>query len=163
MDKAIEHWEFIYSKKPAFLDVAEKLSQYQDLRTDDRIKDYITASREDFLQICQEVARAINLTVRDAQDVANGCQIIASENESKWRNARRINRMIWFLRVPEPITDSAVRSLLEEMRKTNVTRGVIFTSSSFSHAGREYAESRPLELYDKEQLQKALARTGATD
>jgi tetratricopeptide (TPR) repeat protein len=158
MEKAIEQWELIYAKNPRFQDVAEKLSQYQDLRTDDNIKDYVTAGEDDFMQMCQEALRASNLTIHDTRDVPNGCQLIASENESKWRNARRVNRMFWFLRVPEMITDSAVRGLLTTMRESNIQRGAIFTSSGFSRTARAFAESRPIDLYDKEQLQKLLAR-----
>ena len=42
IDRAMEQGEKIYSKKPQFRDVAEKLTQYQEDRTDDRIKDYLT-------------------------------------------------------------------------------------------------------------------------
>ena len=158
LEKAIEHWEYIYAKRPGFRDVAEKLSQYQDLRTDDSIKDYVTSSEEEFTQMCHEAAEALNLSVRDTSPVPNGCQIIATESASKWRNARRITRVIWFLRVPEVLTDSAVRSLLDHMRKANIPRGTIFTSSSYSRSAREYAQSRPIDLCGKEELQRILPR-----
>jgi hypothetical protein len=98
----------------------------------------------------------MELNIRDVTDIKNGCQIIAVENDSRWRNARKLPKLIWFLRVPEMISESTVRSILEEMKKLSVNRGVIFTSSNFSRRAIEYGESRPIELFGKEDLQKLL-------
>ena len=157
LDKAIEQWERIYRLKPAFQDVSKKLSQYQDLRTDDRVKDYITAARDAFVQLCQDAVRGMGFTVNEATDIPNGCQIIATETESKWRNVRKMPQLVWFLRVPELITDSAVRGMMEQMRKARIARGAVYASSGFSRSARDFAESRPINLRGREQLQRTLA------
>ncbi|WP_020613915.1 tetratricopeptide repeat protein [Sediminispirochaeta bajacaliforniensis] len=157
-EKAIEQWEGIYKKKPSFRDVAEKLSQYQELRTDDHIKDYLTAGPVEFLEICKGIALSMELNIRDVTDIKNGCQIIAVESDSRWRNAKKMPKLLWFLRVPEMITESTVRSILDEMKKMSVTRGVIFTSSNFSRRAAEFSESRPVELIDKDALQNILRK-----
>jgi hypothetical protein len=156
LDKAIEQWELIYQKKPSFRDVAEKLSQYQDLRTDDRIKDFITAQQELFQSMCKSVVQAMKLEIRDLEDIQNGCQIIASESESKWRNARKMPRLIWFLRIAEMVNETKIRMILEKMKKLNITRSIVITSSNFSKMALDYAESRPVELYDKDKLKELL-------
>jgi tetratricopeptide (TPR) repeat protein len=158
LEKAITEWEEIYARKPQFRDVAEKLTQYQELRADDTVKDYMTSSQDAFLQMCRDAVQGLGFSVRDASNIPNGCQVIAAESVSKLRNARKAARMIWFLRVPEVITDTATRSLLEAMRKNNVPRGLIFSSSGFSRTAREFAETRPIDLYGRETLQKALNR-----
>jgi len=157
IDKAIEQWEKIYAKKPNFRDVSEKLSQYQDLRTDDRMKDYLTASMDEFYEICKSATESMSLSIRDISDVPNGCQIVAVETESsKWRNARKMPKVLRFLRVPELISESTVRSLHEEMRNLGVARGIIISSSNFSRKAVEYAETRPIDLVNKDQLQELL-------
>jgi tetratricopeptide (TPR) repeat protein len=156
IDHAIEQWEKIYNKKPAFRDVAEKLSQYQDLRTDDRMKDYLTASMSEFYEICKALAMNMELTVQDINDIPNGCQIIGVETDSKWRNARKMPKIIWFLRVPEMITESTIRSLHEVMKRSNIARGIIFSSSNFSRKAIDFAETRPIDLVNQEQLQNIL-------
>lgn len=156
-DNAIEQWEKIYKRKPGFKDVAEKLSQYQDLRTDDHMKDYLTASPSEFLEICKAVTTGpMGLTIRDTSEIQNGCQIIAVDSDSRWRNAKKMPKLMWFLRVPESIGESTIRSVHEKMRKLNVSRGVIINSSTFSRKALEYAESRPINLVSKEELQKHL-------
>jgi tetratricopeptide (TPR) repeat protein len=156
-DNAIEQWEKIYKRKPGFKDVAEKLSQYQDLRTDDHMKDYLTAGPSEFLEICKAVTTGpMGLNIRDTSEIQNGCQIIAVDSDTRWRNAKKMPKLMWFLRVPESLGESTIRGLHEKMRKLNVSRGVIINSSTFSRKALEYAESRPINLVSKEELQKHL-------
>ncbi len=152
LERAIEHWEAIYTKKPNFKDVAEKLNQYQELRQDDRVKDFLTAGREEFLSQCKNMASTMGLSVQDVTEIHNGCQILGVEAQSKWRNARKIPKLLWFLRTTDPVDESSVRSLHEQMKQLSVTRGIILTSSSFSRLAAEFAESRPIELWGKEKL-----------
>src|SRR6056297_891755 len=156
-DNAIEQWEKIYKRKPGFKDVAEKLSQYQDLRTDDHMKDYLTAGPAEFVEICKAVTTGpMGLTIRDTSEIQNGCQIIAVDSDTRWRNAKKLPKLMWFLRVPESLGESTIRSVHEKMRKLNVSRGVIINSSTFSRKALEYAESRPIDLVGKDELQKHL-------
>ena len=50
--EAISLWEQIYTINPKFKDVSEKLSNYQELRIDDRMKDFLTATDIDFVDMC---------------------------------------------------------------------------------------------------------------
>lgn len=156
IELAVEAWEFIYSKKPNFRDVAEKLGKYQELRTDDRMKDYLTLGRDQFLDVCKRVTEAMGLTVRDVRAIEGGGEIIAVESTSKWRNARPMPKLIRFLRIADIIDESTVRDTHEEMRKQSITRGLVISSSTFSRLAQDYAESRPIDLYNKEKLQSLL-------
>ncbi len=160
LDKAIEQWEAIYSKKPTFRDVAEKLSQYQDLRSDDRVKDYITSSNDHFVEICRQVVQqSMNLNPRDVEEIPSGCLIIAVESDSgKWRNTRKMPQMIKFLRIPEMVEEATLRGTQEEMKKQGLTRATVITSSSFSRSAQEFAENRPINLISKDQLQEILKK-----
>jgi tetratricopeptide (TPR) repeat protein len=160
-EEAIEQWEFIYAKKPSFRDVAEKLSQYQDLRTDDRMKDFLTASQEEFSEICKGIVESLGYSMRDIKEIPNGIQVIATEQESKWRNARRMPRLIRLLRVAEVVDLSTVRSIHEEMKKLSIMRSILIASSRFSKSAQDFAETRPVELVDKERLQQQLAKVPA--
>jgi len=158
LDKAIEQWELIYAKKASFRDVAEKLSHYQEFRADDKMKDYLTSSREEFTEICKAIViQGMTLQTRDVTDIGNGCDIIAVEGDAaKWRNVRKIPRIIRFLRTPDMVDESAVRALLEEMKKLGVTRAVLATSSGFTRSAMEFADSRPVDLFNKDQLAEML-------
>lgn len=158
VDKAVELWEQVYAKKSSFRDVAEKLSQYQDIRTDDHVKDFHTAPMDQFYELCKGIAMALGLNVQDIKDIQNGCEILGVEQDSKMRNVRKIPKIIRFLRVAELIPESTVRSLHEEMKSQSVPRGIIITSSNFSRKAVDFASSRPIDLLGKDQLQKILKK-----
>ncbi len=158
IDQAISQWEKIFAKKRNFRDVGEKLSQYQELRTNDHMKEYLTANKDTFFEICKAITtQALELSVREISETKSGCSIIAVENDAeKWRNVRKMPRIIMFYRDPNLIEDSFLRALQEDMKKQSIIRGVVITSSGFTRTALEFADSRPLELVNKEKLEQML-------
>jgi len=157
-ESAIDQWEEIYSKKPNFRDVAEKLSQYQELRSDDKMKDFLTSGTLEFQSICKAITNSLGLNVTELSDLKNGCQIIAVDGDTKWRGTRKMPKLIWYLRVPEIVTDTTVREIHEKMKALGITRSIIVVSTNFSRKAQEYAESRPIDLLGKESLQAELKK-----
>lgn len=163
IDKAISQWEYIFTHKRNFKDVGEKLSQYQELRSNDHMKEYLTASKDDFFTICKAVTnKGLELAVRGIKETKYGCELIAVENDAeKWRNVRKMPRLILFYRDPSPIEDAFLRTLQENMKKQSIIRGIVVTSSGFTRTALEFAESRPIELIGKEKLEQFLAEADA--
>ncbi len=159
IDQAITQWEQIFTKKKSFRDVGEKLSQYQELRSNDFMKEFLTAGKEDFFTICKAVVNnGLELAVRDIKETKFGCALIAVENDAeKWRNVRKMPRLILFYRDPNLIEDSFLRTLQEDMKKQSIIRGIVITSSGFTRPALEFAESRPLELIGKDKLEQMLS------
>jgi tetratricopeptide (TPR) repeat protein len=157
-EKAIDEWEEIYAKKPNFRDVAEKLSQYQGLRSDDKMKDFLTSGTVEFQEICKALTNTMGLNITELDDIPNGIQILAVDGDTKWRGTRKMPKLIWFLRIPEMVPDTTIRAIHEKMRSLNVNRGIIVVSTNFSKKAQEYAESRPINLIGKEELQKELKK-----
>ena len=156
IERAIDHWEAVYKQKPGFQDVAEKLSQYQELRQDDVVKDFLTASQTEFRKMCEQATDAMGFTVQSITDEQNGAKVIAVESKTNWRNAKAMPHLLRFVRVAELIDEATVRETQEEMKNQNITRAVIIASSSFSRLAIDYAESRPIVLYNKDKLQELL-------
>ncbi len=158
LDKAIEQWEKIYTRKPQFRDVAEKLAHYQEYRTDDHMKDFLTSGREEFLEICRTIATdGLLLSIRDTMETPNGLDFIAVEGDSeKWLGTKKKPQLLRFLRVSESLDESSIRSLLDNMKKLAIVRGSILSSASFTRSAIDFAENRPVELFNKEKLQELL-------
>ena len=158
LDKAITQWEKIYAQKKNFRDVGEKLAQYQELRSDDNIKDYLTSNPADFIDLCKAVVNQImDLQVQNVKSLSDGCELTAIENDSaKWRNTRKMPRLIRFYRSPDPVDEPKIRSILDDAKDTNITRAIVITSAGFTRTALEYANSRPVELFNREKLQTLL-------
>lgn len=158
IERAIEHWEAVYRIKPGFQDVAEKLSQYQDLRQDDHIKDYLTVSQEEFRRMSEKMAAVMGYSTQSIEDEENGVVMIVVESGGNWRSNKKMPRLLRFIRVPDVIDEATVRETHETMRTQNLTRAMIVCSSTYSRLALDFAESRPLELYNKDKLQEFLKK-----
>lgn len=158
LEEAVAQWEKIYSKNAAFRDVAKKLSQYQSLRADDHIKDYLTASEAEFQELCRTVVSALGMRSRDVSPFPNGCQIIAEEVGQGHRATPTLPRLVRFLRAAEDIPESTTRRTYDDMKTLSIPRAFIVASSNFSRRAVEFAESRPIELIDRKHLQELLNR-----
>ncbi len=159
LDEAVEQWEKIYAKNPGFRDVGQKLSQYQALRADDRMKDYLTANEEGFQDICRDLVGRLGMRVRDVSPFPNGCQIVAVDGGQSNRTAAPHPKLIRFLRAGEDIPESTARRLYEDMKTLSVHRSIIIASSNFSRQAVEFSETRPIELMNREKLQQLLSKT----
>jgi len=159
--KAIEQWEWIYNKNPKFGDVSEKLAAYSDLRADDRLKEFLTASQNQFKEYCTRLVETLGLSIQDVflknQDLI---EMNALETQSKWRNAKKAPSLIRVFRGAEPISYDAIRGLYDQMRKINATRSICITASTFTKNAVEFAQIRPIDLIDKEELTKLLHKIG---
>jgi tetratricopeptide (TPR) repeat protein len=161
IDKAITEWEKIYSKKPTFKDVAEKLSAYQDLRVDDHIKDYVTSSKPQFLALCQAIVQAMSLSVQSSTELPNGVVKIISienENDEKFRNVKKMPKLMLFHRTSTNIDEAPLREVTEEVRKLGASKCYVITNTAFTRSAQAFAETRPFELISKDQLQALLKR-----
>jgi tetratricopeptide (TPR) repeat protein len=160
MDKAIGQWEKIAAVKKNFKDITEKLAQYQDLRTDDNMKDYYSSSQGEFMEICKALtSQALDLNVKNGKAIPDGCELIAIENDAaKWKNVRKAPRLLRFFRSPDPVEESKIRDILDDAKNQNMPRSAVFTSSGFTGSALEYANSRPVELFNNEKLRELLQK-----
>ena len=162
IEKAIENWQAVYSRNRSFKDVAAKLNEYSDIQTNDSMKEYLTSSQAQFLEICQKVTeKGLKLIVKKTDTTSYGCSMLVSEQKGdNWMSTRQQHFLLQFHRVSGAIEDDTVRKLNDELKNTNCTVGIICTSSSFSPAAIKFAENRPVKLIDKARLESLLAKSG---
>ncbi len=159
LPSAIEQWEAIASVKPGYNDVLEKLSTYQELRTDDRLKDFLTASNTGFEQLCRELVMAMGFDIiKFASENGNHAVVLANEPESKWRNTKVSNKLIHIFRDSDAISEQIVRAIQEEMKRVNANKAICISTSKFSPGAREFASARPIDLIDRTGLATILKK-----
>lgn len=160
IEKSIEQWEIIYNKNRSFRDVSNKLQEYKDLQTNDFLKDYLTCSDTEFVEICKNViTKTMNLTAQQAEIKKFGCQIMATDAATgDWMNMRKQMYFIRFYRDPEPLEDAPVRETLDKAKSSNCTKSYILASAGFTRPAIVFAENRPVELVGKDKLQNLLSK-----
>lgn len=159
LHNAIEQWEIITQYRPSYKDVPDKLASYSDLRTDDRLKDFLTASTQTFQGFCEKLIVSMGFTIIDTQGVSDeGFDCIAMETETKWRNVRRAKALVKIRRVTKPISVLPVKEMQEEMKKMSADKGIFVVTSTFAPSASQYAATRPIDLIDKKQLTDLLKK-----
>ena len=162
IDKAIEQWQIISKINRNFRDVPSKLSEYKDLQSNDSLKEFLTSSNAEFVEICKKAALAgFNMSAQTAGETKWGCQIIATEaKKDDWMNMRKQLFLLNFYRVTDPIEDAEIRRTLDFAKSKNCAKAYACTSSEFTTSAVRFAENRPIELVGKEKLEAILAKAG---
>ncbi|MBQ8680120.1 MAG: tetratricopeptide repeat protein [Treponema sp.] len=162
IDKAIEQWQLITKVNHSFRDVPTKLSEYKDLQSNDSLKEFLTSSNSDFVEICKKASLAgFNMNAQTAEETKWGCQIIATEaKKDDWMNMRKQLFLLNFYRVTDPLEDAEVRRTLDFAKSKNCVKAYACTSSEFTTSAIRFAENRPIELVSKEKLESILAKAG---
>lgn len=158
IEKAIEQWELIYKVNRSFRDVSSKLSEYKDLQSNDSLKDYLTSSDAEYVEICKNtVKKGLNLNVVQEDQKKFGIQILATEaKDGDWMNMRKQTFLLRFYRDVDPLEEAPVREALDTAKSSNCTKTYIFASAGFTRTASSFAENRPVELVGKDKLQQIL-------
>ena len=161
IEEAIKQWEEIFKVNEKYRDVAQKLANFQGLRTSDVMKDFLTSSGTQFVELCREIIASMNFIIVRGFSIPDGCQFIVTEDSTKkWQNSRQQHSLLAFMRTGEPIVEGLLRVFHDEMKTRYCSRGMFFTSSTFSKLAQTFAENRPIELVNRAKLQKILMDMG---
>ena len=154
---AIILWEQIYAIDSKFKDVSDKLLNYQELRVDDRMKDFLTATDIDFIDICKSIIHNMKLNISEQEILSrDSIEFLCLESDTKWRNVKMRPKLIHISRTSDPIEESTLKQIHDKMREKNIIRGVVITSSVFTKLANAFVKERPIELIDKNGLQDLL-------
>lgn len=149
---ALEQWEAIYAKKPNFKDVEKKLNQYQEIRTDDALKDFLTVDNEKFMEMCVKIIESKGFAKQEITLIKGGCQIFVTDlASSKWKNVKPQTLLINFYRLSEPIDEPQMRDFSESMKKAKM-KGVVYSTSGFTRKALSFIETRPIDAVTKEDM-----------
>ncbi len=151
--EAVEQWEKVAHMRPNYQEVQVKLSQYEDLRIDDKLKDLLTATPTTFEFICQKLVDAMGYeAVESKLDGDDHVQIIAVERSQKWRNVRGGKVMIVISRANDDVHEDEIARMVERIKAIHGIRVVVVTTGKFTPQAIRYSENRPVDLYDRQKL-----------
>ncbi len=157
LSKAIEHWEWIYQKNPNYKDVTVKLSLYGALRADDKLKDFLIAPQEKFHIYCEKIANLLGLAIQqEIKKDQEYFEFIARDSNKKSGIVGSYINIVRIIRISEPIAYEEIRGLYDKMKNMNASKGIYITASQFTKSAIEFAEIRPIDLIDKEELTNLL-------
>lgn len=162
IDKAIAQWEKIYNIDHSFRDVSSKLTEYKDLQANDSMKEYLTSSTERFCEMCKKAAlSAFSLSCSKCDATRYGCTMLTTDSrQDNWMNVRQQIFLVEFYRETDPLEDDVIRRIADKVKLQNYAKAIVCASGGFTRSAISFAENRPVELIDKDKLQKILTKAG---
>lgn len=162
IDKAIDQWQIIYQHNRNFRDVSAKLSEYKDLQSNDSMKEFLTCSQDEFIEVCKKSAMAgFSMSAQKVEMKKWGCSMVCTEEKSDdWMNVRKQLFLVIFSREADAIDDSKIRQIFDTAKSQNCSKLIVCASAGFTSSATGFAESRPIELVGKEKLEGILAKAG---
>jgi HJR/Mrr/RecB family endonuclease len=95
----------------------------------------------------------MNFNITDINIISDTeVEMVATESEGKWRNTRQTNRLIHITRTTDTLQEKFLRTLHENMKVKNATRIIVITTGDYAQSAVEFANTRPIELYGKNEL-----------
>ena len=160
IDSALEQWQKIASVNKNFKDVSSKIQEYKALQTSDQMKEFLTASDDNFIEICKKMLlQEYNLSPTKITKSKVGCTMIATQNKKdNWMSVREQIFLVYISRDSEPVDENIIRKAADEIKTRGYMKGLIFACTDFAPSIVQFVENRPIELIGKQKLMSVLSK-----
>lgn len=153
LNRALEIWKELNVIQPHYKDVESKLEIYEDISRSDNLARFITSLKQDFIDTGKALCALLHIEVKDfSADKDNFLELIGSFRVGREEVPCIVHLARWITLVGE----LPVRELLERMVEEGASKGIFITSSHFTERAENLSKIRPLELIEKEKLEKLL-------
>ena len=155
--EAIEQWESINRIDPKYRDVRSKLEEYEDLRADDNMKDFMVSPTPVFEGICVEIVRHLGYDIVDIRHQSSSItNILGAPTINDLRPVARQYVYFKIYREALSLGLSAVKTLLEEAKKLRCAKATCISPFKFRPEAVDFALPRQIDLIGGEQLSQIL-------
>jgi tetratricopeptide (TPR) repeat protein len=154
---AIEQWEAVHRADSNYKDVQKKLDQYQDLRADDNMKDFLVSPLPIFEGICVEIVRHLGYDIIEIQHQSSSVtSVIGAPGRNSVRSMVRQHVYFKIFRDAVSLGLTAVKSLLEEAKQARCIKAVCISPFTFRPEAVEFVLPRQIDLIGGPKLSKIL-------
>jgi len=157
LTEAIEQWEGIYKIDPNYRDILKKLNQYQDLRADDNMKDFLVSPLPVFEGICLDIVNWLGYDLVDMKNVKTSITNITAT--PKPSIARNIKRQLVYIKIYRDVISlglNTVKNLLDEAKNLRCVKAICVSPAKFRPEAVEFSSARQIDLIGGDELSKIL-------
>ncbi|MBR1722817.1 MAG: tetratricopeptide repeat protein [Treponema sp.] len=156
--KGIGFLQEIQAINPQYKDVPQLLARYSELNQNKNLQTYLMAGSSDYVALCRKIVmkyyqRAITKIV-DISVKPENVEIVVTVEFSRSEETH----IFRFYRSTGAVSDLYVREFHAKVSEIKADKGVCITAGLYSEEGRRYAEGRPIDLVDKNELVKILKK-----
>lgn len=141
---------------PGYKDVPALIVRYQELNQNKNLQTYLMAVQSDFVTLCRKIVvqffPAAKVKITDISVFADYSDIVAEIDTAKWSDIV----IFRFFRSQGSVGELLLRDFHGRIKDLKAGKGICLSAGIFSEESRRYTEGRPIDLYDKDRLNKIL-------
>ena len=142
---------------PGYKDVPTLIARYQELNQNKNLQTYLMATNSDFVTLCRNIA--INyypdarVKITSVESTPDNTEIVAEIDTGIWEDV-----IIYkFFRNVGTTGELFIRDFHSRIHDAKAGQGVCFTAGNFSEEAHKYIDGRPINLIEKNELNKVLS------
>jgi len=156
LGKALITLKEIQKTTPGYKDVPTLIVRYQELNQNKNLQIYLMAVQSEFAALCRKIVvqffPGAKVKVTDISVFADYSDIVAEIDTPKWSDIV----LFRFFRSQGAVGELLLRDFHGRIKDLKAGKGICVSAGTFSEESRRYTEGRPIDLYDKDRLNKIL-------
>ncbi|MDR1894498.1 MAG: tetratricopeptide repeat protein [Spirochaetales bacterium] len=142
-----------------YRDVEALIGKYAEMNSNQNLQIYLMGQTSDFVALCRRVTTVVfpkaKIKVTNISVEKNEYADILTEiSTPKWEDVI----LFRFLRTQGVVGDMILRDLYSRIKETRAGRGFCFVGGTFSETAKQFVEARLIDLIEKDQLARTLAK-----
>ena len=147
----------------SYKDVPSLISRYSELSQNSNLRVYLTGSFADFIALCRRIATGwdsrLNASFIDAHAESTYTDVTVEVlSRGSDGGDRKETWVFRFFRTTGATGEIYVREFHEFIQDHRISKGICVTAGTFSEGARHFAEGRPIDLVERDKLDKVLRR-----
>jgi tetratricopeptide (TPR) repeat protein len=153
--EAIHHWQKIADENPGFRGTKMKLESYREILDNENLIAMFASSLEALQPTIVEMISSLNYTILSKE------KLDQNEYQYKAYNIKRIGDppiLICFNRTTREITENTINEFHKRIIDEKCKNGIYIATARFSLRAKTTAQSKMIEIYDSDYIQKIMEK-----
>ncbi len=146
----------IQKTTPGYKDVPSLIVRYQELNQNKNLQIYLLAVQSEFVSLCRKIViqffPGAKVKITDIGIFADYSDIVAEIDTPKWSDVV----IFRFFRSQGTVGELLLRDLHARIKDMKAGKGICLSAGVYTDESRRFTEGRPIDLYDKDRLNKIL-------
>jgi tetratricopeptide (TPR) repeat protein len=156
LGRAITVLKEIQRITPAYKDVPALIVRYQELNQNKNLQTYLMAVQSEFVALCRKIVIQFfpnaKVKITDISVFADYTDILAEIDTAKWSDIV----VFRFFRSQGSVGELLLRDFHGRIKDLKAGKGICLSAGMYTDESRKFTEGRPIDLYDKERLNRIL-------
>lgn len=155
LNRALKLWQEIYSQDDRYKDVESKIQIYGDISKSENLTRFFTSLKQDFIKTGYTLCKLLRVKVENYNFQKNDLLEFIGTSRLGRDDIICVMHMV---RWTSLVGEIPVRELIDSVVERGASKGIFVTATYFSEKAHDLSKIRPLELIEREKLERLLSK-----